>query len=113
MTTGIGAAGNRANDLVVRSNLGGGDLTRRSQNELISGIEKLVTDVRRGTPEFSRGVLVELSERSSETSSILAHSNPQAASLYQGVSTFLTYGQKARFVSAVHTAAVHSFSKLV
>lgn len=103
----------QAEELIVQTAVRGGNLQRRSQNELIADVEKLVSDYRRGQPEFSRGTSLELQERGGDAAAILNRSNPQAGSLFQAVSTFLSYDQRARYFSAVSTAVENTLSTLV
>ena len=103
----------QAFERIVRSTVVGASPERRTQNQLISDVEKLVSDYRRGDEVRSRSTIQELGERSSASNSLLSRTDPRAASLYNSVSTFLSYDQKARFVSALSTATDNSLSRPV
>jgi len=80
-----------------------------SGNSEVSNLEKHISDYKAGKGNLSQSYYGVLSKQRSETSGLLARSNPEASSLYSAYATIgLEYGQNARFTSGMNQTARHS-----
>lgn len=81
-------------------------------NKLLSDVEKHIDDVKKHKGYLSKGVAKEVTSRYFQSANELSDIDPKLSLLYNSVSTGLSYGRNARFVSGV-SSSVHTTRRLL
>ncbi|MCB0329894.1 MAG: hypothetical protein KDD70_09525 [Bdellovibrionales bacterium] len=81
-------------------------------NKLLTDVEKHLDDVKKGKGYLSKEVNGKVRQKQALSSSELASINPSLSTLYNGVSSGLSYAKNARFVTGV-SQSIETFKRLV